>query len=114
MPVLDAGIVFALSTDDGGLLVFPGVNEAVAYCEAVDVDGGGWYFFTVTGSPLAPKFDTMDRGSGFAIASGRYTLLPGSGRWLQERLRDVEYVRGGGLADVESVKKFLPERPEAN
>lgn len=105
---LEAGIVFALSTDDGGLLVFPGEGEAVAYCEAVDVDGGGWAFFNVAGSPLAPKFQSKDRGVRFAIASGRYSLIPGTGRWLQERLEEVEYVQGGGFTGVEAVKKFLP------
>jgi hypothetical protein len=98
-------MVFALDTDDGGLLAFPSAAEAVAHCKGIDVEDGYWRLFAEDGSPLAARFD---RASGSAIAAGPYTLERAmSGRWLQELLAQVESVSGCGLATVAQVVELL-------
>jgi hypothetical protein len=42
-PELNA-MIFALATDENTLFVFASAVEAVAYCEAIDVEEGGWIF----------------------------------------------------------------------
>ena len=50
-------MVFALDTDDGGLLVFPTTAEAAAHCKGIDVKDGFWRFFAEDGSPLEARFE---------------------------------------------------------
>src|SRR5205814_10458846 len=45
-------MVFALATDDGGLMAFPSAVDASSYCEGIDVKDAVWLFFPDDGSPL--------------------------------------------------------------
>ena len=38
-------MIFAFDTDDRSLMVFSSEAEAIAYCEGVDVEEGGWSLF---------------------------------------------------------------------
>jgi hypothetical protein len=69
-------MVFGLSTDDGTLHVFADVDAAVSYAEGVDVEDGGWPFFSDGGSRLEPIFATPNRRGRFGVESGQYTLRP--------------------------------------
>lgn len=100
-------MVFALATDDGGLMVFPSAQDAEAYCEGLDVGDGLWLFFADDGSPLEARFSRPNRRGIFTV-SGIYTLQRAlSGRWLQERLAEVKTVEGGGLTSIEDVAELL-------
>lgn len=42
-------MIFALATDYRSLFVFASVVEAVAHCEGIDVEDGGWAFWDGAG-----------------------------------------------------------------
>ena len=100
-------MVFALATDDGGLMAFPSAQEAEVHCEGIDVGDGVWLFFADDGSPLEARFERPNRRGLFTV-SGTYKLQRAlSGRWLQERLAEVKYVQGGGLTDIAELTETL-------
>jgi len=53
-------MVFALATDDGGLLAVPSATGAIVHCKGIAVKDGIWLFFSDDGSPLDPKFVHRD------------------------------------------------------
>jgi hypothetical protein len=84
-------MMFALGTDDGVLVVFPGAREAEAHCEGIDVEDRIWLFFADDGSPLEARFERPNRRGAFTV-SGTYKLQRAlSGRWLQERLKSARW-----------------------
>jgi hypothetical protein len=92
--------VFALSIDDGGLFAFPSTDDAEDYCDAGDVENGGWLFFSEDGSPLEARFRRP--------ANGTYVLQRAvSGLWLQERVDQVRSVKGCGLTSLPDVVELL-------
>lgn len=96
-------MVFALDMDDGTLLAFASVIEAVAHCKAVDVEDGYWRFYSEDGSPLDARFEPGD-----AALPRAYTLERAmAGLWLQERLPKVATVGGCGLATVGELVEVL-------
>lgn len=93
-------MIFALATDDWGLMAFPSISEAVAYCERIDVEGGGWLFFAEDGAPLEVHFSKPSTGS--------YFLRPASvGKPLKDHLSSVRSVEGEGLSSVADVTRVL-------
>ena len=93
-------MVFAIATDDWGLMAFPSFSEAVAYCERIDVEAGGWLFFAGDGTPLEARFSKP--------TSGPYFLRPTSvGKSLKEHLASVRSVEGQGLSSVADVTRVL-------
>ncbi len=81
-------MVFALDTDDGGLLAFPNTAEAAAHCKGIDVKDGFWLFFAEDGSPLEARFERLNQAGDSALISGVYILQRAmSGLWLQASLR---------------------------
>ena len=93
--------MFALDTDDGGLLAFASAAEAAAHCKGVDVEDGFWLFFARDGSPLEARFEPVNQPANPNAVAGTYPLQRAmSGRWLQERLAQVTTVEGCGLTTV--------------
>ena len=92
--------MFALATDDGGLMAFPSTDDAEAYCEGIEVENGVWLFFADDGSPLEARFRRPTNGT--------YVLLRAvSGLWLQERLSKVQSVEGCDLTTLPEVVDLL-------
>ena len=106
-------MIFALATDDHGLMIFATEADAVAYCEGIDVAEGGWEFFAADGAPLEAHFSQpASRGAVF-VTSGEYTLrAAGDTRpSLSERLNAVTYVEGmPGVVSVADVERLLTSR----
>ncbi len=93
-------MVFALATNNGGLIAFPSTDDAEAFCKASDVEKGLWLFFFEDGSPLEARFRRPSNGT--------YVLLRAmSGLWLQERLAQVRSVDGCGLKTLPEVVELL-------
>jgi hypothetical protein len=92
-------MVFAL-TRKGGLMAFPSIDEAEAYCEGSDVEQGLWLFFSEDGSPLEARFRRPPNGT--------YVLQRAiSGLWLQERLEQVKSITGCGLETLPQLVELL-------
>lgn len=104
-------MVFALATDDHGLLVFATEAAAIAYCEGIDVEDGGWLFFANDGSPLEPNFSKPSQRGTFVVISGEYTLRPAKPSAyppLRDRLHEVTSVQGiPGVSSVRDVERLL-------
>jgi GNAT superfamily N-acetyltransferase len=101
-------MVFALDTDDGGLMAFASTAEAVLHCKGIDVQDGFWRFFAEDGSPLEARFERLAEPGNDPIVCGSYTLQRAmSGLWLQERLDQIVTVRGCGLNTVAELAETL-------
>jgi hypothetical protein len=104
-------MVFALDTDDHSLMVFPNEADAIAYCEGIDVEEGGWLFFGNDGTPLEPQFSRPNQRGSFVVTSGKYTLqpaAPGAHPSLCERLHEISSVEGiPGISSVLDVERLL-------
>ena len=87
-------MVYALSTDDGALHVFPSAAGAVSYCEGYDVAGGLWRFFSADGTPLEAVFSEEARKHSFTVSHGVYALKPGVGPALQYCFGEIRSVEG--------------------
>jgi hypothetical protein len=86
-------MIFTLTTDERSLLVFPTPEEAIAYCEGIDVEAGVWLFWNEDGLPLQPDFLTPNQHDRFSVSSGVYRLLPKqSGNSLAEMLGGIHYM----------------------
>lgn len=87
-------MVYAFSTDDGALHVFPDAAVAIGYCEGFDVANGGWQFFSADGTALEAVFSEPARKFAFTVSHGVYELRPGSGATLRDRFADIRAVEG--------------------
>jgi hypothetical protein len=107
-------MVFALATDDRTLMVFPDESDAIAYCEGIDVEAGGWAFFDNDGRPLDPVFTKPNFKAGPIVGSGTYVLRPtpsASAQPLTQRLHEVAAVEGPeNLRTVADVERLLTLR----
>ena len=104
-------MIFAFATDDRSLMVFVSEAEAIAYCEGIDVEEGGWLFFANDGSPLEPHFSRPSHRGTFSVESGEYTLRPakpGNDLSLRERLSEIASVEGmPGISNIADVERLL-------
>jgi hypothetical protein len=101
-------MVFALDTDDGGLLAFETAAEAVGHCKGIDVKDGYWLFFDDDGSPLEARFGHGNQVKDTGLNYGVYILeRPMSGLWLQERLAQVVRLEGCGLGTIAELVEIL-------
>jgi hypothetical protein len=83
-------MIFALATDEKSLLVFPTPEEAIAYCEGIDVEAGVWLFWNENGLPLQPEFLAPNHHGRFSVSNGFYRLLETqSGNSLAEMLGGI-------------------------
>ena len=98
-------MVFALDNETGEVVAFSSPIEAPGRCKPVDVQDGFWLFFDEDGSPLEARFDPADDPDELP---GPFSLERAmSGRWLQERLDQVDTVAGCGLSTVEGLMELL-------
>lgn len=103
---------FALASDDRGLTAFPSIVSALAYCEAIDVEEGGWRFFDIDGTSLRPRVLAPSKRGKMFVASGKYDLVRDpNGRSLYEELTNIAYVEGCGLENVDDVVSLLRKPP---
>ena len=107
-------MIFALATDDHGLMIFASEADAVANCEGIDVAEGGWEFFAADGVPLEPFFSKPASRGHLVVTSGKYMLRPAENATrphLRERIKVVAYVEGiPGVASVADVERLLTLR----
>lgn len=73
-------MIFAAATDENTLFVFASAVDAVAYCEAIDVEEGGWIFWDEAGDALQAEFLTPNHRGGFMVGGGAYRLVPAPDR----------------------------------
>lgn len=73
-------MIFALATDEMTLFVFAADEEAVAYCEGIDVEEGDWLFWDKAGTALAAEFIIPNRHGRVAIGNGTYRLVSSPGK----------------------------------
>ena len=69
-------MIFAVETDDRTFMVFPTEEEALAYCEGLDVEAAVWLFWNDHSEPLEPKFSVPNKRGLFVVQNGVYSLLP--------------------------------------
>lgn len=67
-------MIFAVATDEMSLLVFATAEEAIAYCEGIDVEAGDWMFWDERGVALSPEFLAPNYRARFVVGSGKYRL----------------------------------------
>lgn len=56
-------------------LLVDGICEAIAYCEGIDVEDGGWLFWDECGAALKPEFLSANLRGRFTVRSGTYRLV---------------------------------------
>jgi hypothetical protein len=101
--------IFAFSTDDRGLIVFARKEDAISYCEGVDIENGEWIFWDECGINMEAKFSTPNKIGKFTAASGKYDLVSfPEGLELIEFLSNVGYVEGNGIfKDINEIRQHL-------
>ncbi|WP_313914051.1 hypothetical protein [Tahibacter sp.] len=73
-------MIFVLATDDRSLHVFADADQAISYCEGIDVEDGVWEFWGPTGEALEAVFSTPNCRSDGWVSSGVYSLQSSLGR----------------------------------
>ncbi len=68
-------MIFAYSTDDQTLDVFPDETAAISYCEGIDVEDGIWIFWDDEGIPLFAEFIVPNKREGHCLTNGKYHLV---------------------------------------
>ena len=68
-------MIFAIETEERSLVVFPSEDEAIGYCEGLDVEAGVWLFWAADGSPLVAEFTTPNSRGLFSVKNGTYRLI---------------------------------------
>jgi hypothetical protein len=104
-------MIFTAATDEKTLLVFSTAEKAIAYCEGIDVEAGGWLFWNELGHALAPEFLTPNNRSRFTVCSGNYHLVPAP---LKHSLTEALVWLGGiesnpHFTNLEAVRAYLTE-----
>lgn len=107
-PPLDA-IIFALDTDDRSLLVFADAAQAIAHCEGIDVQDGGWEFWGAAGEALEAVFSEPSVWRGVWVSQGVYSLRASANRPdLRASLARVERLEPNPRFDsLASVHRYL-------
>ncbi len=104
-------LVFAVATDECSLFVFGNESDATAYCEGLDVEAAGWFFWSAGGVPLEPEFFAPNTQGRFSVGNGRYRLNrapPGHHADLAEVLDGIALLEPNPFfASVAEVKAHL-------
>ena len=102
-------MIFTAATDDKSLLVFSTAENAIAYCEGIDVEAGGWLFWNELGQALDPEFLTPNNRSRFSVSSGNYRLVPAPLKHsLAEALVWLEAIETNPhFANLEAVRDYF-------
>lgn len=109
-------MIFAAATDEGTLFVFPSLEDAIAYCEGIDVEDGGWLFWNENGSALVADFVVPNHRGRHTICSGAYQLVPASSLpSLEEVLaRILQMDRNPYFTDLSDVRVHLASASQAS
>lgn len=102
-------MIFAVATDDKGLMVFADIADLTAYCECVDVEDGGWKFWDEAGVALVHDILTPSHRGRSVIGSGAYRLViaPHLGS-LSDSLATIESLeRNAYFSTVAEVRAYL-------
>jgi hypothetical protein len=102
-------MIFAAATDENTLFVFASAVDAIAYCEAIDVEEGGWIFWDEAGDALQAEFLTPNHRGGFMVGSGSYRLIQATdGSTLAMSLAGIRHLDGNPYFDtLEAVRVHL-------
>lgn len=88
-------MIFATATDESTLYVFASTAEAIAYCEGVDVEDGGWRFWDEAGNALRAEFLSPTHRGRLTVGSGTYRLVPApDGPALATALPHIRHIDG--------------------
>ena len=88
-------MIFAAATDENTLCIFASAADAIAYCEGIDVEDGGWRFWDESGNPLSAEFLTPNHRERFTICSGTYRLVQSSSQpTLSESISGIRHIDG--------------------
>ena len=101
--------IFVFSTDDKGLEAFATKEDAINFCEGIDVENGEYLFWDEFGINMEPKFSKLNQKNCVSIVSGEYDLVPFPiGLDLIDFLSNVSYVEGHGMfKDVDDIRQHL-------
>jgi hypothetical protein len=103
-------VIYVFANDDRGLAVYGSHAQAIAACEAVDVEDNNYRFFDAAGQPLRPRVVQPTSRGLFTVSSGRYVLEPDlaqSSGTLASLLGEVSYVEGCGFTSAVAVAAEL-------
>lgn len=107
-------MIFAADTETGELRVFPTEEDAVGYCEGLDVEAAIWLFWDEDGNPLAPEFSVPNKRGWFSVENGVYHLVQTSENHhghLHEALDHIKTVEANKFFNtVDDVRKHLTRR----
>lgn len=85
-------MIFVVETEERTLYAFNSESEAVASCEALDVEAAVWLFWDGRGVPLEPYFLEPNKRGLFTAKNGKYGLrvaAPDHHAVLDEALDEV-------------------------
>jgi hypothetical protein len=107
-------MIFVAETDERSLYTFVSEEEAIAYCEGVDVEAGVWLFWDDAGRPLQPSFSIPNKRGAISCASGVYSLEPATSSTL-ETLDDAlstifHFGTAGPLNTASKVRDYISQR----
>ena len=103
-------MIYVFANDDHGLAAYASQEEAVAACEAFDVEKNNYRFFDAAGEPLRARIVRPTRHGPVSVVSGQYVLEPDLVQGavaLKSLLGQVSYVEGCGLTDAAAVAAQL-------
>ncbi|WP_369915442.1 hypothetical protein AB8810_02245 [Xanthomonas sp. NCPPB 3005] len=102
-------MIFAVATDENTLFVFATIAEAIAYCEGIDVEDGGWIFWDDVGDALSAEFLTPNHPSRFAVGGGTYRLTQATDKpTLTESIAAIRHIDGNPhFATLSAVQEHL-------
>ena len=103
-------MIYVFANDDHGLAAYASQSDAIAACEAVDVEDGNYRFFDAAGQPLRPRVVQPTTRGPMGVSAGRYVLesdLAQSSAPLASLLDSISYVEGCGFTSVDEVATEL-------
>jgi hypothetical protein len=104
-------MIFVVETEERTLCAFQSEADAVAACEALDVEAGIWLFWANDGTPLEPVFTTPNKRGLFSVKNGTYHLQPAQGphhAHLSEAVDGIlNFEAMGPLSSAQAVKTHL-------
>jgi hypothetical protein len=109
-------MIFAAATDENTLCVFPSAAEAIANCEGIDVEDGGWLFWDESGNSLSAEFLTPNHRGRFTVGSGTYRLVQSPDQPnLAESLSGISHIDGNPyFATLSAVQVHLVAAAQAS
>jgi hypothetical protein len=107
-------MIFVVETEELSLYSFPSEEEAIAHCEALDVEAAIWLFWDDAGRPLEPHFTVPNKRGLFICKNGVYTLIPAVGIHhapLQEALSEIVHFESASPFDsAPRIRAYLSDR----